>query len=56
MFVPLRGTKKEGESLCPQRRCFAACSGFLIDCVPSGHGAEWAYLIISEYLVIINCC
>ena len=40
-------------SFCPQRRCFAACSGFLIDCVPSGHGAEWADIIISKYLVII---
>ena len=31
MLVPLRGTKCGSVRICPQLRCFAACSGFHID-------------------------
>ena len=51
---------------CPQRRCFAACSGFH-DIGPAPRNPQFIlnllalvgagpYIIISEYLVIINCC
>ena len=53
-------------SFCPQRRCFAACSGFH-DIGPASRNPQFIlnllafvgagpYIIISEYLVIINCC
>ena len=55
MFVPLRGTKKERVTL-PTAALLRSLQRVSDRCVPSGHGAEWAYLIICEYLVIINCC
>ena len=51
---------------CPQRRCFAACSGFH-DIGPASRNPQFIlnllafagagpYIIISEYFVFINWC
>ena len=57
---------KKGEVTCPQRRCFAACSGFH-DIGPASRNPQFIlnllafvgagpYIIISEYFVLLIGC
>ena len=64
LYLSRFAEQNKGRVTCPQRRCFAACSGFH-DIGPASWNQQFIlnllafvgvgpYIIISEYLVFIN--